>query len=110
MKNKKVKLIAFFAGLIFLSLWIYNLFNFYSLEQVLYGIKVIYFTFGLVIWLPLILVPTGVFDDGNKEDGKHSCDFCGKKMKIAEGKHWLKKDGCVCACDICLPTVDDRNL
>jgi hypothetical protein len=112
MKNKKLKLIGVIVGLLLTGLWIWDLFEFSSLTQIVYVIKVGYFGFGWILCILFLLAPTGIYDneEDNKEYGRHFCDFCGKKMKIAEGKHWPNKDGCICACDICLPTVDTKNL
>jgi hypothetical protein len=110
MKNKKEKLVLFFVGLILAGLWVWDLFGFFSLEKVLDGVKAGYLALGWLVWLPFVLSLTGIFDSNNGEYGKHSCDFCGGKIKIGKGKHWPYKDGCKCACEKCLPTVDPKNI
>lgn len=67
-------------------------------------------SWGFAMWLLLggIAGVGGAFDE-SEGYSTHTCDFCGGKIKIGTGRHWPKQkaDNCTCACDKCLPTVQE---
>ena len=79
---------------------------FFDIQKWDEGNKMMYGLLGTLIGIfLLVIIPLSIFD-GKKDDySKHTCDYCGGKIKIGTGKHWKEDVGCRCACDVCLPTV-----